>query len=318
MLKTEHFYYMIEISKAGTINRAADNLYISQPYLSVCLKEMEAYLDVKLFVRNNRGVILTEAGKQFLEYCHEIVSLINKSKALKNHTSPEPSLSISSMYSFTMLDLFNNFSANDIYKHAKITYEEIPNGFIFDKVEQGESDIGIVFTTSNELNNFKRQMLERGLNFYRLVDEPLYAVLNTNHILSNKESVSFKELQQFDYIVEKTKHPYKNISIENNPFPDIFKTSNRQSIVFDNNRSLMYYLTRNNNSYTVGQKALNLTNPFVQSGQLKYIPISDLNVSMMTGYIVNEHIESSDIQQAFLDYLNGFFYDYYNKNYKTT
>ena len=46
MLKMEYFYYMKEVCQTGSINRAAENLYISQPYLSQTLKKIEQQLGV--------------------------------------------------------------------------------------------------------------------------------------------------------------------------------------------------------------------------------------------------------------------------------
>ncbi|MBN2287351.1 MAG: LysR family transcriptional regulator [Tissierellales bacterium] len=308
MLKLEYFYYMVEISRTGTINKAAENLYISQPYLSLALKEIEAELEVTLFKRNNKGVTITDAGKKFLEYSYEIIALVNKAKSLrKNCDLKAQRLSITSMYAFTMLDLFHHFSAKNEYKECKITYEEMPNKFIVEKVFQGATDLGIIYTTSKDIELNQKEWNENGLSFVPLVSEPLFAVLNIHHPLAQFESVRFSQLHAYNMILEKIKQPNKNAPVENNPFPELFKNSNVNSIMFDNNRSLFYYLTKNNDCFTVGQKSLNLTNPFVQSGLLKYIPIDDLKVHMITGYMVNTGFDRFALENDFIDYIETFF-----------
>lgn len=52
-----------ETARVGNISRAAKNLYISQPAISKSIGKLEEGLDCKLFVRNSRGVQLTEEGE---------------------------------------------------------------------------------------------------------------------------------------------------------------------------------------------------------------------------------------------------------------
>ena len=47
----------------GSMNEAAKKLFISQPSLSQALRELEKEIGIEIFLRNNRGVILTEEAK---------------------------------------------------------------------------------------------------------------------------------------------------------------------------------------------------------------------------------------------------------------
>lgn len=311
MLKMEYFYYMVEIAKTGTINRAAENLYISQPYLSLSLKEIESTLGVTLFNRTNKGVSLTEAGEKFLEYSNEIISVVNKANNLKNVcSSGQQKLSVVSMPSFTMIDLFRSFSMTEPYDTQDISYEEVPNSTIIEKVAHGSANVGFFYVPSKEYSTVLKELEAMGLNFTPLVDEPLYAVVCAQNRLVNRTEIFLKDLQDLEFLVESIKLPNKNYPVENNPCPDIFKRKNTNSLKFNNNRSMMYYLTKRVDCYCVGQKSLNLTNPFVQTGLLKYLPIKDLNASLITGYITNESFNSSSIEEAFIDYVEGFFTEY--------
>lgn len=315
MLKLEYFYYMVEIAKAGTINRAAENLYLSQPYLSLSLKDMENVLGVTLFSRTNKGVILTEAGKEFLEYSNQVIALVNKSNSLRKHySSARERLSVTSMPSFTMMDLYHNFSASEPFKNCDISYDELPNSLIFEKVIQGIHDIGICYIISEEYGIVLKEITSQGLNFVPLVNEPLCAVVSTDNPIFQKKRVLLKELDCFEFLVESIELPGKPSPVENNPFPHTFKKGRFRTKSFNNNRSLQYYLTKSSHSFCIGQRALNLTNPFVQSGTLNYIPISDMKVSLITGYITCEAFISSPLEEAFIDYLEQFFQEYNESN----
>ena len=58
--------YIITISEIGSINRAAEKLYVSQPSLTSAIKELEKELGIVLFNRTARGVTLTAEGVDFL------------------------------------------------------------------------------------------------------------------------------------------------------------------------------------------------------------------------------------------------------------
>ena len=59
--------YVCEIAKRGSISRAAEQFYISQPALSEQVRALEAELGCVLFHRTARGTELTEAGERFCQ-----------------------------------------------------------------------------------------------------------------------------------------------------------------------------------------------------------------------------------------------------------
>ena len=58
--------YIITISETGSLNKAAEALYISQPSLTNAVKELEKELGIIIFNRSGRGVTLTNDGTEFL------------------------------------------------------------------------------------------------------------------------------------------------------------------------------------------------------------------------------------------------------------
>ena len=65
--------YAIEVANAGSINKAAGNLFITQPSLSSAIAELESEIGIKLFSRNNRGIFLTPEGSEFVGYARQVV-----------------------------------------------------------------------------------------------------------------------------------------------------------------------------------------------------------------------------------------------------
>ncbi len=70
-----HLYYFMTIAECGSISRASEQLLLGQPTLSAQLKQFEDQLEVKLFSREHKKLILTEHGNLALEYARNIFKM---------------------------------------------------------------------------------------------------------------------------------------------------------------------------------------------------------------------------------------------------
>lgn len=64
--------YLIKIVECGSMNKAAEQLYVAQPSLTGAIKELERELGFSLFNRSGKGVSLTPDGVEFLMYAKEV------------------------------------------------------------------------------------------------------------------------------------------------------------------------------------------------------------------------------------------------------
>lgn len=104
-LNYHHLYYFFVIAREGSIARAAKLLRLSQPTLSTQLKSLEDGLQVKLFERKSRSLILTESGASAFEYAREIFAIgIELQGVLQGRSANlQPKLRIGVMDSFPKL-----------------------------------------------------------------------------------------------------------------------------------------------------------------------------------------------------------------------
>ena len=58
-----HLKYAAEIAKTGSLNKAAENLYMGQPNLSRAIKELESSLGITIFRRSSKGMVATPEGE---------------------------------------------------------------------------------------------------------------------------------------------------------------------------------------------------------------------------------------------------------------
>ena len=74
MVNYNKLYYFYIITLRGSMNQAAQQLYISQPALSKSVKDLEAFFGVSLFDREKRNLMLTPAGETLRRECVRIFS----------------------------------------------------------------------------------------------------------------------------------------------------------------------------------------------------------------------------------------------------
>lgn len=60
--------YAIAIADCKSMNKAAAELFITQPSLSNTIKDLENEIHIEIFVRTNRGITITPEGEEFLGY----------------------------------------------------------------------------------------------------------------------------------------------------------------------------------------------------------------------------------------------------------
>ncbi len=80
MIEIRHLNLIQEIVTTGNVTRAAQKLHLTQPSLSHQLKEIESRLGVQLFLRVNKTMTLTQAGKRLLQAANSILPEIQRTE----------------------------------------------------------------------------------------------------------------------------------------------------------------------------------------------------------------------------------------------
>jgi DNA-binding transcriptional LysR family regulator len=77
--------YFVAVAEALSFRQAGKKLYVSQPSLSVQIKQLEDELGVSLLRRSKRGVEITRAGEVFLPAAREILLKVKQASAAAQH-----------------------------------------------------------------------------------------------------------------------------------------------------------------------------------------------------------------------------------------
>lgn len=108
-----HLYYFYVIAQAGSISGACEQLRLAQPTLSAQLKQFEEFLNVQLFIREKRRLVLTEEGHQVLSYAKMIFDIGQELKDrmvdLSHRGRPHIHIGITHYVPKTIVDLLLHF-----------------------------------------------------------------------------------------------------------------------------------------------------------------------------------------------------------------
>ena len=106
-----HMKYAVEVAETGSINKAAEKLYVGQPNLSRAIKELENSLGISIFERSAKGMILTPDREQFVHYARSILSQIDSIEDIfKKDALNKKRFSISVPRAGYITDAFAKFS----------------------------------------------------------------------------------------------------------------------------------------------------------------------------------------------------------------
>ena len=74
-MNTKILEYMVAVAREGSVSKAAEEFYLSQPVLSRHIKKIEEELGTPLFVRKRSGLVLTDAGRIYISSAKMILHL---------------------------------------------------------------------------------------------------------------------------------------------------------------------------------------------------------------------------------------------------
>ena len=79
--------YILEVARSSSIREAATKLFISQPALSASIKELEEELGILIFERTNKGITVTDSGREFLNYAKKAAAQDDHALRLCGHAA---------------------------------------------------------------------------------------------------------------------------------------------------------------------------------------------------------------------------------------
>ncbi|MDR0914614.1 MAG: LysR family transcriptional regulator [Oscillospiraceae bacterium] len=194
----QQLYYAITISESGSLNKAAEILYIAQPSLTGSMQELEKELGITIFNRGVRGVTLTADGAEFLQHAKQLYSQYEMlTEKYGNSQNIKKKFGVSTQhYSFAVKAFVELVKTFDTTRY-EFAIRETQTKDVIGDVASLKSEIGILYLSDFNRSAIGKLLRTAGLEFHRLIECKAYVYLWSGHPLAGRKSIRFEELADY-------------------------------------------------------------------------------------------------------------------------
>lgn len=186
----------MSVYKHMSFRRAAEELCISGPAVSLQIKEMEADMGIALFIRENRKIELTTAGEYFLLYARRITSTLNDAKTMMERLqgSPIKTLNIGLVSTAKYFTPYVLAEFKKDFPNLKIKIEARNRQQLVELLRNGDIDIAIMGQPPKELDTRVEAFATHPHAFIASPQNPLAGKLNLRPDVLNTQEIITREL----------------------------------------------------------------------------------------------------------------------------
>ncbi len=242
--------YILEIERQGSISRAAQVLFVSQPSLSNSIRELEDELGVTIFLRSQSGIKTTPEGSQICKYARSALSqLDNITKVSLNLQSTDFRIS-TEQYSFVMeafIKLCLKYEQNNESLNFTILNAEMME--VINSVAKLESDLGFILINNSAQKVCTDILQAKNIDCVSIGDLSLNVNLRSNHPLLDELPFPFYKLNEYMFVKYANE---KNYPLSYMPDLTTLKIINPRKIVSVNDRELKCNIVSQTNAFSIG------------------------------------------------------------------
>ena len=302
-MNLQQIIFFNEIMQTKSINKAAENLFISQPNLSKAIKSLEEELGVTLFTRTTKGVEETQEGKKLSQYATTIMKQLEMIQGLSKEEIHK-TLKISSYPLISMEKVLANFYNEKKNLNLSINFEECRLQTVLENVANSTSEIGFIITNQAHEQELKHILKYKNLEYHPMFHDTWFVNIGKNSPLYERETINIRELKAFP-VIRKPDDYYSNLShyLE----IDGVKLTEFEKVFFVNETSTILTMLKNTDVFRFGPGISRAD--FLEHG-IRTIPIENCDVLIKMGWIKRTRENISPEAKQFLKFLTKSFSDY--------
>ena len=304
-MNIQQLRYVVAIANSGTFREAAEKMYVSQPSLSISVRDLEKELGFKIFRRTSSGTFLTRRGMEFYEKAQELVKGFDIFQ--NQYVNPEEEkdeFSIASQHYDFLPPTITAFSERyPDYKNFRIF--ESTTVQILDEVAQGHSEIGIIYLNNQNKKGIMQRVEKLGLEVIELIPFHTHIYLREGHPLAQKEELVMEDLADLPtvrFTQEKGEYLY---------YSENFVDTSASSQMFNvTDRASLNGILERTDAYATGSG-------FLDSDSVNGITVIRLkdNLDNRMVYVKREEVELSQAGTLFVEVMQEYF-DQKRKSWK--
>jgi DNA-binding transcriptional LysR family regulator len=287
--------YIIETVNCGSINEAAKRLFISQPSLSNAIKELEAELGIQIFLRTNKGTVLSAEGGEFLGYARQIVEQTALLEQRYFNSKPAPqNFSVSTQHYAFAVNAFVTLIKEYGWEEYQYTLKESRTYEIIEDVKNLKSEIGILYLSSFNSKVIEKLIRENDLKFHILFETAPYIFISKENPLAKKEKVTLEDLEE-----------YPCLSFEQGEYnsfyfsEEILSTITHKKEIHVSDRATLFNLLIGLNGYTISTGILSED---LNGSDIISIPL-EVEERMQVGWICHKNVTLSKLGSLYIEAL---------------
>lgn len=199
-MKTEQIALVLAIARKGTISKAAESLFVSQPTASNMLRALESELGFPLFHRTKSGMVPTDEGVEFLEYAKAIersLEAIEQISQSVKHVDFAVLSGLSCYFTDLAFERLCEKHIGDGFANT-LSYLIEPSTQVLTKaVENGNADVAVVVHKSGFRKAAIHDAEKRGLDVAPIGEFTLELTCNKNHPIIRGGEISYDLLNGY-------------------------------------------------------------------------------------------------------------------------
>ena len=304
-MNIQQLRYVVAIANSGTFREAAEKMYVSQPSLSISVRDLEKELGFKIFRRTSSGTFLTRRGMEFYEKAQELVKGFDVfQNQYANPEEEKDEFSIASQHYDFLPPTITAFSERyPDYKNFRIF--ESTTVQILDEVAQGHSELGIIYLNNQNKKGIMQRVEKLGLEVIELIPFQTHIYLREGHPLAQKEELVMEDLADLPtvrFTQEKDEYLY---------YSENFVDTSASSQMFNvTDRATLNGILERTDAYATGSG-------FLDSDSVNGITVIRLkdNLDNRMVYVKREEVELSQAGTLFVEVMQEYF-DQKRKSWK--
>ncbi|COC16897.1 LysR family transcriptional regulator [Streptococcus pneumoniae] len=296
-MNIQQLRYVVAIANSGTFREAAEKMYVSQPSLSISVRDLEKELGFKIFRRTSSGTFLTRRGMEFYEKSQELVKGFDIfQNQYANPEEEKDEFSVASRHYDFLPPTITAFSERyPDYKNFRIF--ESTTVQILDEVAQGHSEIGIIYLNNQNKKGIMQRVEKLGLEVIELIPFHTHIYLREGHPLAQKEELVMEDLADLPtvrFTQEKDEYLY---------YSENFVDTSASSQMFNvTDRATLNGILERTDAYATGSG-------FLDSDSVNGITVIRLkdNLDNRMVYVKREEVELSQAGTLFVEVMQEYF-----------
>lgn len=187
-----HMRIFVSVFQKNSITKAAQELHLTQPSVSLAVRELEDYYGIRLFDRIGRHIAPTECGKEFYRYAVHIVSLFNEMEKKMRNWDTFGTLRIGAS-----ITIGTHILPVLIHRYQ----DQFPDLMIEAKVSKSASVEDEIIHNGIDLGLIETQPSHPDLRAVPFMTDSMCAITAPDHPLASVKSISLAELSRFPFLM---------------------------------------------------------------------------------------------------------------------